>query len=233
MLTQGDLGYEPDNDEFNLAFDFHHERIDPMVFQLPLFWVNHEAHAICQLWIRQQGLKACISQGSLSTTFIRPFNPVSDMLYVSLDRWTDFLCEPSDRAFEPDLVGRNLTCSELAVKNIAVHAELLRSHGDEISGMLYEYYGLTKMFIILNLAPDLQPASNDTRLQQRWELENVQAAPPVWNCEEKDFEWGESGNPRDSSLYNMLKGVSNEVGTDPISELNKSLHVQFVVALKK
>jgi hypothetical protein len=45
-LTKADVDYDPKNDELNLKFEFHHNLLDYVQFEIPIFFVNREARGI-------------------------------------------------------------------------------------------------------------------------------------------------------------------------------------------
>lgn len=95
-----------------------------------------------------------------------------DALYVALDKWYDFLCEPNDRRFEPDLF-EQLVGFKSDLTRIAVPEALLPSNVTLLSEMFQYFFNLKVLFIIVDAQPDLQSADNDVKVQRRWEFEST------------------------------------------------------------
>ena len=86
-LTEADEDYDPENDELNLNIEFFHDLLDYVQFEVPLFFVNHEARGITLSWIHEQGLKIHFREDRCSLIFERLFDPIHDTLYVPLNKW--------------------------------------------------------------------------------------------------------------------------------------------------
>ena len=102
-LSKSDEGYDPENDENNLNLEFRHDLLDDAQFEVPLVFVNREARRTALAWVRKQGIEIRPRENRQYPVFVRPFDPMRDALYVALDKWHDFLCEPDDRQSQPDL----------------------------------------------------------------------------------------------------------------------------------
>lgn len=53
-LRATDLGFDPENDEANLNYEFHHNLLECVQFELPAFFVNREARSIALIRAREQ-----------------------------------------------------------------------------------------------------------------------------------------------------------------------------------
>lgn len=145
-LLQSDEEYDPTNQELNLNFEFRHDLLDVVQFELPLFFVNREARNIALAWVREHGTEIRALEGRQSLVFVCPFNPIRDVLYIALDKWDDFLREPDDRCFQPDLLEQLISVKPADITRIAVSEALLRS---EIAAPLAELLVTTVLFSFL------------------------------------------------------------------------------------
>lgn len=207
-LVEGDPGYDPDNDELNLVYEFRHELLNHVKIDVPGYFVNREAHGIASAWIHGQGLELCSHKGEL--IFVRPFDPLRDTLYVPLEKWNDFINEPADRTFQPDLLYRGLDCPGIVFTRIAIPKAVLEDDPDPLSAFFDWYERFNKLFIIANPPPELQPDDNDTGVQQKlWELEDTQGPMYFWNG--AGFEWQDSQYVGDDALYKRIEETSNKL----------------------
>lgn len=208
--TEADYDFDP-NAEYNICFEFQHERLDPLEVELPLFLVNHEAHSLASKWIRRQSLKLRFNQEKQSLVFLRPFHPESDTLYVAEEKCTEFYCDPIDRLFGADLEDISVSERDAPFTRLAVPDELLLKNPDAFCE-LFEYYGvIEEIFVILSSQSydikDIQP-------QGRWELDIVDAQRPIfhWNSGTKSFQWTNyDGDIRDCPLYDVLQHASSNL----------------------
>jgi hypothetical protein len=86
-------------------------------------------------------------------------------LYVPLNKWEDFLCDPIDRTFQPDFKEQHFgTRTEL--KRLAVPKELLWSeHLAATLAEVFQYFFMIKeLLIIIKGQLDLQSAVNDVKV---------------------------------------------------------------------
>lgn len=85
--------------------------------------------------------------------FTRPFSPLTDALYIPVDKLTDFYNDPIHRLTEPDLIGQN-ACVKPDITRIAISAELFL-HGDvsTIPELLRWYTVLDVLFVVVGPQP--------------------------------------------------------------------------------
>lgn len=142
-LLQSDEEYDPKNHELNLNFEFRHDLLDVVQFKVPLFFVNREARNIALAWVREHGIEIRARENRQSPVFVCPFNPIRDVLYIALDKWDEFLREPDDRCFQPDLLEQFINVKPADVTRIAVPEALFRS---EVAAALAEILVITILF---------------------------------------------------------------------------------------
>ena len=103
-----------------------------------------------------------------------------DALYVPLDQWDDFLCEPADRSTEPDLI-EQLVDIKPGITRIAVPQALIeRRNVRKMHGIFQYFFHLEALFVVVDAQPDLQSMDNDMKVQRRWELERTQGDALIW-----------------------------------------------------
>jgi hypothetical protein len=142
-LLPSDEEYDPQDHDLNLNFEFRHDLLDVVQFEVPLFFVNREARDIALAWVREHGIEIRAREDRQSPVFVCPFNPIRDVLYIALDKWDEFLREPDDRGFQPDLVERLMTVKSADVPCIAVPEALFRN---EVAAGLAEILVITILF---------------------------------------------------------------------------------------
>ncbi|PWY82087.1 hypothetical protein BO70DRAFT_379630 [Aspergillus heteromorphus CBS 117.55] len=148
-LTPSDPDYDPSTPDSNLNFEFDHTRLPPMQVSLPLYFVNREAHDLTVSWLRKHPTIAVrFDPAAQCVFFTKPYDPRTDAMYVSLERWTEFICEPFDRQFEPDLLNRNLGCPAPEVRRIAVPRALLWVEKDPFAEFWHWFGGVSSVFLV-------------------------------------------------------------------------------------
>jgi hypothetical protein len=108
---------------------------------------------------------------------VRPIDPIRDTLYITSNRVDDFYCEPYDRLFEPDLLGKIIT-SGPDLARITMSEALFRNEATTLHEMFDWFFGVSVLFIIVGAQPDLE---DGIKVQRRWELESIQGRTFFWN----------------------------------------------------
>lgn len=119
QLTEVDEGFEPTH-ETNLYLTFQEELLDPVLFEIPLLFVNREARIVAQQWLTRHGIDSYQSKDDHSIVFACRFNTDRDSLYVDHDALSYFIVEPGEREFALDLTGKPLMFSPASVKHLAL-----------------------------------------------------------------------------------------------------------------
>lgn len=233
-LTEADAEYDPENDALNLNFEFFHDSLDRVRVDVPLFSVNREARSIALPWIREQGLQPHYSRDhEHCLVFVRAVNPAHDTLYVPLDQWHKVLSEAIDRLFEPDLLGRNISCPGPVLKRIAIPEKLLMTEIETLPEIFEWYTTLETLFVVVDTPPDLRP-DYDVPVQRRWELEDTRAAAFAWNRETSSFEWeGQGGYIVDQPLCEQIEGAGNMLGRSLRQDQKHRFEIRPVFAVMK
>ena len=231
-LSKSDEEYDPEHDENNLNFEFRHDLLDDVHFEAPLVFVNREARGIALAWVREQGIEIRPRADRQYPVFVRPFDPMRDALYVALDKWDDFLWEPDDRQFQPDLF-EQLVDIKSNLTRIAVPEALLRSEVATLPEMFRYFFHLKVLFIIVGAQPDLQTADNDTRVQRRWEFESTQGGAFFWNDDRGGFDFGDSEYIGDEALYMLIEEANKGLGEGLAKNQIRSFEVRPVFAIRR
>ncbi|KJZ79182.1 hypothetical protein HIM_01333 [Hirsutella minnesotensis 3608] len=232
-LTEADEDYDPENDELNLNFEFRHNSLGYVQFEAPLFSVNREARSITLSWFHQQGVRIHFQKDRQCPIFLRRFDPPHDTIYIPLNQWNDFLCEPLDRLFEPDLIQRNVGCPAPAFTRIAIPEALLQDEADLFSDIFHWYSSLQKLFIVISTPPDLLPEDNGIAVQGRWEMENMRGATFFWHNDRSSFELSDGEYIDDKTLYKLLKKAGDGLHEQLIENEKLGFEIQAVFAVRR
>ena len=140
-----------ENDEPYVDFEFRHDLLDAVQVEIPLFFVNREARHIALAWIHKHNIKMrayARECGQLQApVFVSRFDPIYDTLYIAVDKWDEFLCEPDDRCFQPDMVEQFIHVHPANVTRIAVPEALFRGES-EVAAALAELIVITVPFFL-------------------------------------------------------------------------------------
>lgn len=209
-LSKSDERYSVD-DEDNLEVIFRHDLINIEV-KVPLFFVNREARSIALAWTRKQGIKLQFCEDRQCPVFVRPFDPLYDVLYIAQDKIQDFCLEPWDRLEQPDSIGKTAWFS-LYLANMAIPEGVVWEKGSELSDVFSLYSCPQTLYIIADEPPDLK--ADGMKVQHRWELDKTQGRPFIWNHEKGSLllEECEGEGIRSEDLYSRLKEDSKALET--------------------
>ena len=234
-LSKSDKGYDSENDENNLNLEFRHDFLYDIHFELPLVSVNREARALALAWAREQGVTKRPRDDGRAPVFVRSFDPMRDALHVSLDKWDDFLSEPDDRLFEPDLSGQ-LVDIKSDIRRIAVPEALLRNELTSVAWLadIFQYFfNVNVLFVVVDPQPDLQSTDDDPRVQQRWEFEKTQGAAFIWDDERGGFDSEGSEDVGDDALHRLIEQTNEELGEELSKKSIHSFEIRPVFAVRR
>lgn len=231
-LLEFDDGYDPENDENNLNFEFRHDFLDDIRFEMPLVYVNREARDLAFAWVREQGIEIRPCEDRPYPVFVRPFDPMHDALYVALDKWDDFLCEPDDRLSLPDLF-EQLVDNKSDLTRIAVPVALLQSELASLPEMFRYFFNLKALFVVVDPQPDLQPAGNEVKVQYRWDFESIQGGAFFWNNDSDGFDSEDSEYIGDEAVYRLIEEASRGFGEGLANDHIRSFEVRPVFAVRR
>ncbi|KAE8407385.1 hypothetical protein BDV37DRAFT_240919 [Aspergillus pseudonomiae] len=181
-LSESDKAY---NEWCSTVFEFRHDLLDPVQFDVPLVFVNRESRAVALAWVRKMGIQVRFHRDKQAFVFVRQLYPVRDVLYVPFDKIDEFILEPIDRQFEPDLVGRMVDVQP-NVRHLAVPEALLQSDPAALREIFELLYHPEVLFILIGAQPDWN--DSNTNVYQRWELDITQGRGFFWNSEHGHFD---------------------------------------------
>ena len=231
-LLQSDEGYNPENDEHNLNFEFRHDLLDDTHFELPLIFVNREARSIALAWVREQGIEIRTREGRQRPVFVRPFDPKADALYITPEQWDNFLYEPEDRQFQPDLLEK-LVDVKTDLTRIAMSEALLQKEATTLPEISQYFFQLEALYIVVDAQPDLHSVDNDMKVQRRWEFESTRERAFVWNDERGAFDGRESEYAGAEALYRLIGEASKELGAWLAQNHIRNFEILPVLAVRR
>jgi hypothetical protein len=138
-------GAEPD-----LECRFAHEELEVPI-DIPMAFVSREARNIALVLIRDSQLETRLRSGYQYPVFTRTFGPLKDALIVHPDQVDDIILDSANRLFEPDMIGRNVTCySEF--KRIAMSATILRRENAMryLPEVLDHFTSVNELLVVVN-----------------------------------------------------------------------------------
>ncbi|KAL4782639.1 hypothetical protein BJX76DRAFT_358793 [Aspergillus varians] len=239
-LTAADPDFDHDNPELAINLEFHHDRLNPLQVDPPLFHVNCEARSIALRWVHTQSdiqPRSCKDRQSL---LFRQFDPARDALYVPEAQWDDFICEPALRPFELDLIDRNISYPSVPFTRLAMSERLLYAGPDIIPSLFYYFNGIQEIFLISKAYPG--SADNDReedyqiKLGGWWELETPATLGPsfYWDANQQDFQWGEMGTsmPR-PEVCALLPQIGEELRPLLAFMSYERLDIRLAVAVRR
>lgn len=201
LLSAFEEDYLPD-ENLNWILEFKHALIDPVQYQVSLFFVNREAHAVALAWIRNGGLGVRTLNEQYPPLCIRSFNPENDILYITAEKWNSFLGEADQRLLEINNQNLQFQIVE-SIRHIAISEEMLNLNNND-SAIMDDLFGIfgnvREVYIILNPQPSFGTGRRyldsglDICIRPRWEIKDIQGQEYVWNSSSSRFEPSEGSN---------------------------------------
>ena len=231
-LSESDEGYDPQNEENNLNFEFRHDLLDQIQVEVPLVFVNREARGIALAWVHEQNLEIRPREDRQVPVFVRRFDPMRDALYITPEKWNEFLCEPDDRQFEPDLIEQLVDISP-DLTRIAVPEALFRSEVASLPEMFRFFFNLKVLLIVVDAPPDLHAVDNDMKVQQRWEFESRRGQVFFLNDDRSGFDFGDGEYSGDEALYKLIEEAKQGLSEGLVENHMRGLEIRLVSAVRK
>lgn len=231
-LSRFDEGYDPENDENNLKFEFRHDLLDDIHFQIPLVFVNHEARLIALAWVREQGIEVRPSEDGQDLVSVRPFDLKRDALYIAFEKWDDFLREPAERQAQPDLF-EHLVDIKTGVTRIAVPEALLRDEAASLPELFGYFFNTQTLLIVVNPQSDLQSTDNEVRLRRRWEFESIQGGGFFWDYDRGGFDSEDSEYVGDEALYRLITEAMRGLGEGLTKNFIRNFEIRLAFAVRR
>jgi hypothetical protein len=233
--TAAEYRYDAENDENNLVFEWRADLLDDIEFEIPMVFVNREARGIVLDWIREQGFKTLPSEKAQQPFFLRSFDQTRDALYVGREKWIDFLCDPSDTLFQPELLNQHADVDS-DLTRLALPEGLLQQDNwvDDLPEMFRHFFGLRELLIIVGAQPNLQSVDNDKKVPQRWEFESAQRGALIWNDDRSDFDFEDGERVGDELLYRLMRnGIDMALREVLIQEHIHKFEIRPVIAVER
>lgn len=188
---------------------------------------------------------------------VRPFDPMRDILYIALGRWYDFCCEPYDRLFEPDLLGKNVS-SGPDLTRIAVPESLVWGRADELPEMFGWFSGIAVLLVIVDPQPGvqlpgeevvqrreeaestqkrpfrwIQQFQGEDVAKRRWEVKSTRGRAFFWNHDHGRFDLGDGDCVGSEALYGHIEAATKGLGEKIIENHIRRFEIRPVYAVKR
>ncbi|KAJ5788242.1 hypothetical protein N7457_003232 [Penicillium paradoxum] len=182
----------PENEDENnhhqqtvVEMEFRPDLLDYITVKIPLTAVNHEARAIAIEWARTQGIKILFHQERQCAVFLRPFDPMRDVLWIGPDEVDTFqrdIWSAHEDLNPPDRVSVPINLTRFAVSERWLNKGVDSLH---VYNTMTCFYYDTVLYVILHEAPKFDKGDrNSLRVNPRWELEGAQEnISLVWNIQ--------------------------------------------------
>ncbi|KAF4225144.1 hypothetical protein CNMCM6457_008502 [Aspergillus fumigatiaffinis] len=231
-LSETEQGYDP-TDPSHPHFYFDPELLDHVEVNVPLFFVNREARRIALAWCHEQGISLRFARNQQSLIFSRPFNSKHDVLYVPLDQWDGFLCEPYDQMFTPEWTGQSVSTYALELGVIAVPEAQVYSNPAVLHEMFEWPYRPAVLYVVLDSPPDLRLEYAGANVQRRWEVRTCPGGSLfyTWKDGRGSFD-GDGEHSGHGDLYKRIKEVSKGLGEGITLHNVRSFGVRPVCAVR-
>ncbi|OJJ02169.1 hypothetical protein ASPVEDRAFT_41648 [Aspergillus versicolor CBS 583.65] len=252
------------HEDVHLFLEFRHDLFDHVQVDIPLFFVSQEARELALAWIQKQGIhihtrshiqgqryfnhKQRDGNGNDNDNgyiFTRPFNSLTDALYIPVDKMADFYNDPIHRLTEPDLIGQK-ACVAPDTARIAFSADLFL-YGDvsTISELLKWYTVLDVLFVVVDPQPCWEDAdadaSSDSGMQQvqgeRWEVEGKEKRTGMtflYSHKRKRFDLCGGGEVvGDEALYERIEEAAKYLTGIAAKKKNGRFEIRPVLAARR
>lgn len=211
--------------DHNIDFGFHHYLLDPVQLEVPLHFVNHESRRVALHWMHHHCIEIWSYDGRV--LFSRWFDRDRDTLYIPESSRDQFLAEPLERPFEPDLLDKtiSMTCNEFT--RLALPITVL--HTDPT--MIEEIIRISRVDTIFLLIGQ-QPNWNDLPLVdgnvlRRFELEKIPRVKAlVWNLSIETLELDSGTADINEDVQIFLRKYGESVTSVLIDEKIKRFKMQ-------
>ncbi|BCS29830.1 2EXR domain-containing protein [Aspergillus puulaauensis] len=181
--------------------------------------------------------------------FTRPFNELTDALYIPVDKMADFYNDPIHRLTEPDLIGQK-ACVAPDIARIAIPADLFL-YGDvsTIPELLKWYTVLDVLFVVVNPQPywvdtdaNADAGSDMQQVQEeQWEAEKVEGEENgtgmtfLYDHRRKRFDLCDGGGEvvGDEALYERIQEAGKYLTQIAAKKKNGRFEIRPVLAARK
>ncbi|KAJ5400247.1 hypothetical protein N7465_010736 [Penicillium sp. CMV-2018d] len=172
-----------------VEWEFHHELLDQIRVKIPVADVNYEARDVAIEWARKQGIEVVFHDYRKCFVFLRPFDPMRDVIWVSEDALELFTNECWG-LHSPDSSPWNVSIP-LKIGQFALPESLVmdRQYLHSLYNAICSFSGDVVMYIIAGENPDSTAMFVDhTKVQPRWELCDAREGEAfIWDRNDKIF----------------------------------------------
>ncbi|KAF4761372.1 hypothetical protein N7455_000907 [Penicillium solitum] len=173
-----------------VEWEYHHEFLDQIRVKIPLANVNHEARHAAIEWARKQGIEVIFHDYRECVVFLRPFDPMRDVIWISADTFFLFTDECWG-IHTPDISPVNVSIP-FKVGRFAVSERVImdRQCLKTLYNTISTFSGDVIMYIIAGEEPNSTAMFVDhTKVQPRWELCGAHEGEAlVWHRNYKRFD---------------------------------------------
>ncbi|KAG0161549.1 hypothetical protein PDIDSM_9083 [Penicillium digitatum] len=173
-----------------VEWKFCPQSLDQIRVKIPLADVNHEARQVALKWAHKQGFEVIFHNDRQCFIFLRPFEPMRDLIWIGGDEFELFIDEcwgVHESAHSPENVSLPIKVGHFAVPvNLLIHDRCLTSLADTLRC----FSGDIVLYIIADEHPSFNVIhGNHTKVQPRWELhDTLEGETMVWERKSKTFE---------------------------------------------
>lgn len=198
-----------------VEWKFHPESLDKIRVKIPLANVNYEARHVAIEWAHKQGIEVLFHGYRECVVFLRPFDPMRDVIWISEDAFEIFTNDcwgvhPSDGP-QASHVSHPCKVGQFALpESVVMDGDSLYS----LYSAIATFDGDVVMYIVAGEKPNPTAMFVDhTKVQPRWELCDAQEGEAfVWDRNNKRFE--AKGGPRilQYDSYQRVLAISKVIG---------------------
>ncbi|KAJ5964796.1 uncharacterized protein N7479_004672 [Penicillium vulpinum] len=206
---------ESDFHQTHVEVEFRHDLLEHIRVKIPLTAVNHEARGAAFEWALKQGIEARYHEDRQCLIFLRPFDPMRDVIWFGQEVHEVFgkecwglhqsLADPRQNVSVPINLGQ-FAVSELAFMDDPSMNFVIDTFHSFCADPII-------MYVIVGEHPNFDVLNGDqTKVQPRWELWDIKRAKAlVWNPSTARFDWGPGRQILQELAYQRILQVSQVI----------------------
>ncbi|CAI6334792.1 unnamed protein product [Periconia digitata] len=175
-------GTEPD-----LCVEYQLNKRDPIYYQVPLAFVNHEARSIALAWARKHECTMLARDGK-DPVFARPFDHKKDAIYLDCIDLVDIKHRYMDRTNEPDLLDRDVDIVSDVEYVVSTQSFLQEPTLFSIKDV-FDIWPMVHTWYIIEGTPSNFSSHKSKLGGPRWEITSVEGIVSTWNLEDDCFDY--------------------------------------------
>ncbi|KAJ5207330.1 hypothetical protein N7491_002037 [Penicillium cf. griseofulvum] len=219
---------------------FRPELLDHIRVKTPLTSVNHEARGAAIEWAFKQGIEVRFHEARQCLIFLRPFDPMHDVLWFSQEILEIFVqeCWGVFPLINP-LDNRQRVSLPIEVARFALPEGALVD--DQRMNLIYDsahcFSGNSIMYIIAGELPNFNVIDGDrTKVHPRWELDHMPNAKAlVWNQHTNKFDFRSGPQILLEFAYHRILEASYMIAAlsePPLKDRDAGFEIQPVFAVR-